>query len=112
MWNGCYTGLKGYKNYKFLSSGKIEANAIPSAHYTKDGVFSLLYRRRCEEKPDKKEFAENVRKILDHKSRRYLAIINFQQGAATLEFYCLLPSIPTEETMNELEHYLNTGILL
>jgi len=105
-WTGTYEGLKGYKIWKWATSSAIPG-ATPIAKYTKEGMFIFYYRRNCE-KPDKKTFTTGIRDILHFKGK-YLTVINYAAGAATIEFYCFLDHIPAEETMCQLEDYLQNG---
>lgn len=104
-WKGKYEGVKGYKVYKFNTSNSINY-AHPTAKYTKDGVFSLVYRRCCPI-ANRKEVVNGLRQYLPFKKN--ITVIDHKAGATTIEFYCRLDSIPTVETMEKVENFLQTG---
>ena len=74
--------------------------------YTKDGVFSLVYRRSCP-LADRKMLVNGLRQILQFSKN--ITVIDHKAGATTIEFYCRLDSIPTVETMEKVENFLHTG---
>ena len=106
MWYGNFNGTRGFKTYRFLTSNSTPGFP-PAARYSKDQVFSLLYRRNCE-LPDKKLLTEGIREILNFKGK-YLTITERYNNSSTIEFYCKLDTIPDNETMAKLEQYLQTA---
>lgn len=104
-WKGKYEGVKGYKVYKFNTSNSINY-AHPTAKYTKEGIFSFIYRRSCP-LADRKMLVNGLRQILQFSKN--ITVIDHKAGATTIEFYCRLDSIPTVETMEKVENFLHTG---
>ena len=105
MWTGNLKTSKGCKVWKFLTSNGMSA-CTPSAKYTKDGVFSFVYRKNYQE-PDRKALSEGIRSVLGFQGK-YLTVVDHSNHASTIEFYCKLPSLPTEEVMDNLEKFLCT----
>ena len=106
-WSGNFTGIKGYKSWKIKSSVLI-VHFPPSAKYYKNGLFSLLYRRKGKDVPDKKVFTAGIKAILGFKGK-HLTYIQSGANTITSEFYCFLDEIPTEAQMIKLEEYLKTA---
>lgn len=104
MWIGTFKGRRGFKTYKFVTSNCI-SGTTPAARYSKDGIFSLIYRRNCSV-PNKKELSNAIRGILGYKGK-YLTIVNYAASSSTIEYYCLLEDIPTESTMEKMENFLS-----
>lgn len=113
MWRGNFKGAKGYKVYKLSTSNPI-AGIMPAARFSSEGVFMFVYRTNCSD-PDRKVLTEGLREILNFKGRCLLVTDFFgregnkKASAATIEFYCRLPEIPSEEKMITLENYLSKG---
>ena len=102
-WSGSTKGIKGYTVWKFPTSNAIPGYP-PAARYSKDGVFSLAYRRRGR-KPDKREITEGIRDILNFKGK-YLTIVEHSASSTTIEFYCHLEKMPMAIEMKKIEEIL------
>lgn len=108
-WTGKFNGAKGYKAWK-LNTSRCIAGYPSAARYTKDGLLSLIYRRKCQE-ADKRIITEGLREILGFKGK-HLTLVSFDAGSVTIEFYCFLDEIPTEGVMNRVETFLHIGDLI
>lgn len=106
-WQGNFNGLKGYKSWKFMSSVMI-VHFPPSARYYKNGLFTLIYRLKGDEEPDKRAISAGIREILGSKGR-YLTYIQSGAHTITIEHYCFLDEIPSEDKMISLENYLHSN---
>lgn len=108
MWTGKFKGVKGYKTY-MLKSSRCIAGIAPSARYYEDGMFFLIYRRKCEG-VDKRVIRNGLREILRFNGR-HLVTATYDAGSTTIEFYCFLEGIPSKETMEKTESFLKTSEL-
>ena len=106
MWKGLLEGIKGYKVWKF-KTGVPNRGICSWARYTKEGLFSILYRRKCWG-VDKKKVTRGLRGLLDFKGK-YITIAEYDAGIATIEFYCFLGSLPSEDVMRNIESFLHTA---
>ena len=106
MWKGLFKGVKGYRVWKF-KTGVPNRGICSWARYTKEGLFSILYRRKCGS-VDKKKVARGLRGLLDFKGK-YITISEYDAGIATIEFYCFLGSLPSEDVMKNVETFLHTA---
>ena len=106
FWKGTFKGTKGYKVWKFETSQYVSAYT-PAARYTNEGLFYIVYRRKCPE-VDKKILTAGLRKILGFKGH-YINVVEYDAGTVTIGFYCFLDTIPSDETMFRLEDYLSTA---
>lgn len=104
-WKGKCEGVRGYKVYKFNTSNSINYSH-PTAKYTKEGVFSFIYRRNCP-LADRKMLVNGLRQILPFKKN--ITVIDHKAGATTIEFYCKLETLPSVEIMEKVEKFLQTG---
>ena len=106
MWKGLFEGIKGYKVWKF-KTGVPNRGICSWARYSKEGLFSILYRRKCGV-VDRREVTRGLRDLLDFKGR-YITIAEYDAGLATIEFYCFLGSLPSEDMMINIESFLHTA---
>ncbi len=104
-WRGTYQGLKGYKSWKFKTSVMI-IHFPPGARHYKNGLFSLIYRFKGDEEPDKRAISAGIREILGSKGR-YLTYIQSGAHTVTIEHYCFVDALPEESQMVALEDYLH-----
>ena len=106
MWKGLFNGIKGYKTWRFKTSVPLRGANL-GARYYKEGVFSVLYRRKGDS-VDKKTVADGIKSLLDFKGKS-LTVTEYAAGIATIEFYCRLDNIPSEEVMQNIESFLHTA---
>lgn len=106
MWYGTMKGVRGFKTYRFFSSNSTSGCA-PAARYDKNNLLSFVYRRNCD-LPDRKTLTEGIRSIIKFRGK-YIIVTDYKNYASTIEFYCFLDNIPSEETMKKLENYLKTA---
>ena len=106
MWKGFLEGIKGYRVWKF-KTGVPNRGICSWARYTKEGLFSILSRRKCGG-ADKKKITRGLRGLLDFNGK-YITIAQYDAGIATIEFYCFLDSLPSEDMMINIESFLHTA---
>ena len=57
---------------------------------------------------DKKKVTRGLRGLLDFNGK-YITIAEYDAGIATIEFYCFLGSLPSEDMMKKVEFFLHTA---